>query len=439
MQLFSKIKTWVLAHRYKTGAVLIIFVTLLVIGLNKGETQTEEVVANPLVSVTTALQYSGTQDFSTIGTVRAFTEAAVTAETAGRVVSVNAQLGQQVPAGFVIATLENASEQAAVLQAEGVYEAALAAAAQSNVGLDEAQTALTSAQNGAVSSVSSAYNTVNGIVRNSIDSFFANPDARVPGLKIDGKGQTLAINDERVAFQTILKEWQSRSNTISVTSDLDAELTYAKTQTERTIALVDTFIDLFNADNADNSYTAAELQTFSTNFTTLRSTLLGTKSALDSAQAALNAARDSVRRSEIAASGSTASASDAQVKQALGALRAAQANLAKTILRTPISGTVNSLSVRAGDFVSNQTVVARVANNNALEILAYVGEKERDAFAVGETVTIDGTMEGVITAIAPAVDANTGKTEIRIGTEATGRGLIFTVDNYHHHSKPSIS
>lgn len=407
---------------FKQHKLIIIIVSAILIGiviLFGGDKDTIEETDNvlPIVTVSSASRLDGLQEVSVVGSVRAFSEAAVTAETDGRVTSVKASLGQTVPVGFVIATLENASERAAVLQAEGFYEAALASADQNNVGLNEASTNLVKAQNSAISAYQSSYNTVNGIVRNNIDRFFSNPESKVPGLRIEGKSQTAFLNSERVAFQEILATWQIESTALSTDSDLILALENSILRIDRTIVIVDTFLSLFNADDEDRSYTATELNSFSTSFTVLRSNLQITKANINNDIAALNNANDAVKRSEINASGSQSSASDAQVKQALGSLRSAQANLAKTILRTPISGTVNSVDIRVGDFIGNKDVAARIANNNALEIITFVGDKELDAFSVGTTVIIEDKFEGIITEVAPAVNPVTRKTEIRIAIE----------------------
>lgn len=184
MKFLQNIKLWVLKRRYTTGAIVISVVAIAGIIISRPPVKTESEVANkPVVTTITAAEYSGTQDFSTVGTVRAFTEASVTSETGGRVVSVNALLGQTVPASFIVATLENASERAAVLQAEGAYEAALAAAAQGNISVSEANTALVTAQNSAVSTVLSSYNTVSGVIRNSVDDFLLQSRLKSSRLK----------------------------------------------------------------------------------------------------------------------------------------------------------------------------------------------------------------------------------------------------------------
>lgn len=421
MQITQKLRPWLAktSVRFVLGLLLVV----LVVGYIKSNQDTEADNGNGaekiIVTTTSPAKYSGDQSLSLLGNVRAFTEAEVTSERAGRVVSVPVKLGQKVSAGQVLATIENAAESAAVLQAEGVYDAAVANAAQNTVSVDQAVTQLQKEKTNAVSTFKSAYNTVNGVILNNIDSFFSSPNDRIIGLKIDGRGHTATLNAERASFQTILPAWNAKTQTISVNSDLEAELDYAENIVQKTITMVDTFISIFNQQENSNRYTDAELQVFSTSFTALRSNLIGVQSSIDSARNAMQSTSEGVKRAELTASGSTASASDAQVKQALGSLRAAQANLAKTILRSPVSGTVNSLSVRTGDFINSFAPVAIVANNNALEVITYISDSERDFLNEGDTVLIEGEYEGVVTQIAPAVDQATRKTEVRIATENT--------------------
>lgn len=393
---------------------------LLSLSLSKDEAVPVAEIQKPVVQLTTAAAYNGQQVLSLIGTARAFTEAQVTAELAGRVTSVSVALGEYVQAGKVIGVLENATERASVLQAEGAYEAAVAAAAQSGVSIDQAQTDLTTAKNAAVLSYQGAYNTTNNVVRNTVDDFFSNTDSKYVGLRIDGRGFTTSLNSERVAYQTLLADWQLRSATISTTADLFAELQYARANVQRTITLLDSFLTVFSEQPNNARYTEAELNQFIAEFTAEKTTLIGVQSSLDAAEAGIISATESLKKAELAGVGSVASAADAQVKQALGVLRAAEANLEKTIFRTPISGTVNNLSIKAGDFINSFSTVAVIANNSALEIVTYVSEQEQSLLAVGDEVLIEGQYSGTITQIAPAVDTVTRKIEVRIATEAAG-------------------
>lgn len=424
MDIFKQIKLYV---RQKSILVAIIvsaiIIFVIILNNNKENTNTETTLSEAtIVNVTTPAEYSGGQSLSFIGDVRSFTEADITSERSGRVVSVNVSLGQNVTTGTILATLENASERASLLQAEGVYDAAVASAAQSNIGVEEAENGLQNAKNNAVSAFKSSYNTTNGIVVNSIDAFFGNPNKSVPGLRIDGRGFTTDLNNERVTFQSILPTWQARVNTISSESNLETELEYASQNIQRTINVVDIFLIIFNQQENYSRYSETELQSFSNTFTGLRSTLISLQSSIDSAKTGLIASTEALERAKLSAAGGTTSIADAQVKQALGSLRAAQANLSETILRTPINGTVNSISVRQGDFINSFTKVGVVANNNALEVVSYVSDTEAKLLNEGDTVMIEGVIEGVVTEIAPAVDNTTKKTEIRIAAE--GEGII---------------
>ncbi len=422
MQFLSQIKGRVKQVSKKQWALLVAAIVLVVVGIRLTGEEAPVAAIEPVlpqVTLTTASEVANGQSVSLVGNVRALTEATVTAERGGRVTGVNVTLGQTIGAGQVIATLENAAERASVLQAEGAYEAALAASSQSGIGVEEARTSLRNAQNGAVSNVRSAYNTVNGTLLNSIDPFFSNPNGSIPGLKLNGRGNTDTLNRERVAYQTSLPAWQQRTSSLTTDGNLEAEIQNAKQEVDKMIVLVDIFITLFNDQSNGGAYTEAELQNFSTSFTSIRSNLIGTKSSLDSSLTSIQGAQDAIRRAEVAASGGTTSAADAQIKQALGSLRAAQANLSKTILRSPIAGTVNTLDVRTGDFINGSQAVALVANNNALEIITFIGENEQSLLAIGDQVQINGNYPGVVTQISPAIDPVTRKIEVRIGAETS--------------------
>lgn len=372
--------------------------------------------ALPQVTLTSLQAETAGSNISLIGSVRAEAEAALTAEVSGQVTSVPVTLGAVVRPGQVIATLENRSERAAVTQAEGVYDAAVAAASQNNLGLDTTERALTQSKQQAISAIKAAYTTVNSTIRTNVDQFFSNPTtSSVPGLRIDGNTQFL--NSTRVQFQTILPAWENSSNALTVSDNLIPSLQAAYQHTELALAMVDEFILAFS-DRSNQNDARFDIPSIQATFTNLRSNLLRTLSDLESAEIRIADATTQVAQTEQTTIGGTNSSADAQIKQALGSLQAAQANLAKTIIRSPITGTITALNVRTGDFINSGATLATVANTNALEIITFAGQSERAAFAVGDTVRIDEVAEGRVTAISPAINQATGKTEIRIYTNS---------------------
>lgn len=361
--------------------------------------------------------FDGESSVFVTGTVEAVDQATLKAESSGQVTAVNVKLGQTVTAGSVLATLENASERAALLQAEGVYESALAGAAQSNVSVSEAQNALDISKNSALSSVRSALNVAEDTVFNSFDQFFANPNSQTPGLRLTGTSYTATLNTDRVALQTTMSTWSNTVTSLQVDDDLFTAINVAEKNITELSLIADKFIALFN--NYDgNTYSDSEIDTFSSDFNTLKTTLNSTLSSLSAAHTSLKNSNDTLERVRISSTEGDVSSANAQVKQALGALRSAQANLAKTIISTPIAGEVNTLNIKVGDYVNNSELVATVANNQALEITAYIGEEDRNDLEIGQTLFIEDSIEGVVTAISPAVDPLTRKVEVIIATES---------------------
>jgi multidrug efflux pump subunit AcrA (membrane-fusion protein) len=416
---------WPLTIRRKMirFVALVIIVVFAIVTLGKNDEGTESATTSlpPIVYVGTASDVMDGDDTSFVGTVRAVSEAQIQSELGGRVTAVNVKPGDTVQAGAIIATLENASEQATLLQAQGAYEAALANAAQSEVSVNDAQNTLLSAQNGAISAYRNAYTSVNTVVLNDIDIFFSDPTARTtPGVRIDSKGNTVFLNSARVQLQSTLSAWQSSSNGLTPDADLDSSLADAKQHVRDVITIIDILIKATSeADNTD-TLDGQLVTSYTSDLTTARATLNNTLSVLTSAETSLANAREGLRRAEIGGTQNTeASLANAQVKQALGSLRSAQANYEKTVFRSPITGTVNNIRINTGDFISAFTAVAEIANNDALQISIYVSEQDMTQFNVGDTVSINNTTEGTVTSIAPAIDPITQKIEVKIGTESS--------------------
>jgi len=412
--------------RTRRGVIRVIVSVLLIIGATQVVTQltrTEETATEPLpptVTVTTASAVVTDDDFSLIGTVAAVEQARIQTEAAGRVTRVPVALGNTVSAGTVIAELENASAYAALLQAEGAYEAALAAAAQSEVSVDSARNALRSAEDNAVNAYRNAYTTVSDAILTTIDTFYSNPQNINFGVLIDSDGQAPTLVRERKDLSTVLSTWQTETSRLSASDDLVPALTDAQQRVVRVINLVDSFVTLTSSADPNDTLAGTPVRTYTESLLSVRSSLNGTLNTLDGSITALQNATESVRQAEIGATGNNeVSVANAQVKQALGALRAAEANYNDTIIRTPIAGTVNELALQAGDYVSVNAPVALIANNNALEITTFVGEADARRMSIGQTVLIESSIPGVVTAIAPGIDTETRKTEVKIGSEST--------------------
>jgi RND family efflux transporter MFP subunit len=415
-KIFDRVITFITSQlKYRRTWIGFAVILVVLFFVARGGVEPEAPTAEtplPQVYTGTVGAQAGQGSVLLIGLVEAKTQASLQAEVGGRVVSVPVSLGQTVTAGSVIAQLENASERAAVTQAQGAYEAALAGASQGNSGVREAEIQLEQAQTAYNAAVATAYTTLSSVVSGTIDDFFSDPTSSIPGLRVSG--DTFSLNRDRVALQSELPKLQTALATLSPQTT-DQVATEATAVATRMLGMVDSFYAIIVRDGERDQLHGAPLSSYATEVLAARTSLSGTITALENAKRSLASANESLDRIRVGGTDTNVSLANAQIKQALGALRSVEANLAKTIIRSPITGTVNSLSIRAGDFVSAGTPLAEIANNSGLEITTYINESEVPLFTVGTAVQINGVATGTVTNVAPAVEASTGKIEIRIG------------------------
>ena len=419
--------------------VVIIIVILLGWHFIGGKKVTEEDVVKAPRGVSLALVSDlslNSSPLPLLGTVSSRSEASIKAESSGKLQRVYVKLGDYVSAGEIIAEFDNSGERAAVLQAQGVYDAATAgqgnAALSSNsaeVSSGAAQLSLESAKTSALNAINAAYVSLDDAVRVKSDGAFRNPQTRDPQFIVNTSDSRLSISlpQTRATTEEALKAREAKNRTLTTSSDLVAELDAVETETLKVKNYLDDLSLAFSHAIPDASVTQSTIDGFKASNGIARGGISGSLSAIGGARSALNA---SIAGSKVAANTLTQTnkgaslAADAGVKTALGTLQGAQSRLEKTVIRSPIGGTVNSLSVETGDFVPPFADVAVISNNGALEVIAYATENDAKAIAVGGKVVMNDTALGVITRIAPALDPKTKKIEVRIGIVKNGSELI---------------
>lgn len=355
------------------------------------------------------------------GTVTSRSEASVRAESSGQI-TVYTKLGDTVAAGKTLATFENATERAQLLQAEGAYEAAKASRDIARIAQGGTTMSLGEAKVAALNTFSSVYSSLDDAVHLKADAVFINAQTSQAKFNITVPNQNLiqTIEQERAQVEQTLKALAARNKTLTVDSALPKELDMLERDTRAVKSLLDNIATALSQAVSNSAASQATIDAIRNNINAGRTTVSAALSSITLARNSLNAATtaNTSAGGGGAATGALASA-DASVKSALGNLQAAQARLEQTIVRSPISGTVNSLPVKTGDFVSAFSPIAVVSNNNALEVVAYVSDTDATAIAVGATARIDDAVDGVVTKIAPALDPTTRKIEVRIGIIGT--------------------
>lgn len=378
---------------------------------------------------------------SVVGEVTSQSQADVRTEGTGEVKAVYASLGDRVSAGQVIAELSNSRERAAVLQSEGVYDGAVAQLNKVRGGSREEQLAIlqTTLQNAkdsyqggktaTVSTLLSAFATIDDAINHKADEMFVNGDTSSPKFMIQSadSGAVTEVEAGRVRAQGIVDRQSAIATTLSESDDLATQLTKTEAEVreiknffDRVVAALNKAVPSQNIPDSTIAVYKIDANTARASVNALLTSLAASRDALAAKQAAVTVAQKNLEQGITGGSPEDVAAAEATVKQAQGALAGARAALEKTIVRTPISGSINALPIKRGDYVTAFQPAVTIANNGALEITAYVTETEARDIVVGTKVDIEGGNTGIVTRLAPAIDPATKKVEVRVGITDTG-------------------
>ena len=306
-------------------------------------------------------------------------EIVIRAEVGGKVSRV-VQKGTRVSLGQIVAELENSSQRAALLQAEGTLDVASAGLAKTKRGtrgeqqsilgtnVSSAQSSLASAKESAITSLHTAYSVVDDVVHQKSDDMFDNPDSNVPHFSVPTTETQLATLAEntRLSIGAILKRQSAKGTSISINEDLSAELNRTDSELRTIRSYLDNLIVVVNKAIPTSGTTATDIATFKTDLNTARTSINASITSLTSArealvtrQAAIEVAQQNLGQGTTVDEADIISAS-ASVKQAQGAYASALAAYQKTIIRSPSGGTVIACSPTAGDIINTGADVCRI-------------------------------------------------------------------------------
>lgn len=419
--------TWQLA----AGAVVLAFVVVL--GARHFLTPTEDTAVAAQTGIA-HVQVATIGDLASqagplivVGSVKSKAQATILAQTSGEITSLSVSIGDRIGAGQVIGQFENASQRAAVTQAQGSYDAAKASLAKltgttvANVGVSSAQAA-TAAQNAASSlaiALRSAYAALDDAVHTKADTLISNPNGSTPKLlnfTIPDTQLVANIESQRLALNAAFDKARAASD-IGSTADVEARTATMFSVAKQSGLFLEDMIAALNQAVPNNYFSATTIAGNQATLAAARTEVVSAVSALTSAKSAFDAAVSGAQTASNSASGTSddIAAAEASLKSAQGTLDAARAALDKAIIRSPISGTIVSLPVTRGDFVSNFAQIAEVSNPGALYIEAQVTSSDAKTIGAGNAAVIEGSVSGVITSVAPAIDPSTGKILVKIG------------------------
>lgn len=343
-----------------------------------------------LITVGDAIGLAG--KIETTGEVQSVNQAEIKAEYSAPVASINVGIGDVVSAGQILVTLRNADLAASVAGARANLQRELSRLddlKQSTVGGSSSYEELVKQQDIAVA--------------NAYRSLLSDDLQAVPKSAY-GSGEAPAISgsyNSDIEGDYVIDMYASGANSgySFRVSGLESGSGSVKTESSVPLGTRGLYIE-WPEDFSGN-------ETWIVSIPNKRSATYATRlNAYESSK--------SSRSLTLSQSNSNLKAQEAVVAQAKAAVAQAEAGASKTILRSPVSGSVVTLPVKLGEYVSPGQLIALVANKGNIQIKSYIASNDVENVKIGGKVLVAEKYEGVISRVASGIDPVTQKVEILI-------------------------
>lgn len=402
MSIFSFVKS----HLVVVSGILVVAVAGMVIAgrvANRSSMSDAGGTADKRVSLVNVTEYRSDQSsVSADGVVESVSQVDLKSQLSAPIALVNVSIGDTVSTGETIAELENADIRAQLEQARATLALAEGQYTTGTVSLE-------SAQKSALDKLRDTYAKADEVVHGQIDTFLYSS-----GLSVSSYFSDQEIEEDartaRIMLDPALRDWKRALDTTTAASS-DADILAALGIADRALGLADRLLgDIATTLNDLAVNSTAEIST----------TVSGWRTTVSSARATVNGAQASITAAESALSSAKASQespAEAQISVARAGVKNLEAQFAKTVIRSPISGTIAALPLRAGELATPGQLIATVVGSGGLQIRAYASGEDIGRIQKGASVRIGASgssVSGTVASVAPSVNPANKKVEIKV-------------------------
>ncbi len=415
MSIFSYLRR----HTVVSIVGILVVIILAIIG-GRAASQKDPVSNNSgtkhVVLVNASKFRQGNLSVSANGVVESHSQADLKSQTSAPVSLVRVSIGDPVYPGQTILELENADLRAQLAQAEASLELAKGQFSTGEISVN-------SAKRNVIDKLRDAYiKTYDGAISQAESILYNNNGS---GGRLTSYSVDTTLNSEisslNLDLRSGLQDWKTSNDSLTSESSFE-KISETVKLAEKNIQNASSLLaDMNRLMNKLAPYATAD---FLTSINAWTATISAAQVSISSASQALNTAKTSMDTAR-STQGSTA---QAQISVAQAGVDNLRAQLAKTIIRSPIGGKVSTLPLRQGELASPGTLLATVIGDDlGLRIKSYVSGEDLSRVKIGSPVNVLGSSKakGTVSNIAPGVDSVTRKAEVDIDLDDSEQsGLV---------------
>lgn len=401
----------------------------------------------PAYETVTAKKGDILEEVSVTGNVKPSKEVALAFEKSGTVSAVYVDVGDEVRIGETLVVLGSSDLKAQLAQAEAnlrvqeiKLEELLKGAREEELKVYEAKAgaataALNEAKKNSVDKIKDAYTKSDDAVRTKIDQFMENPKSNDPQLKFSIPDTVLETKFEwdRKTIEQVLVSWASSLDALTSYSNLTDHTNTAKANLDQGRSLLDEAASVLSAivlttyptQSTINGW-KTDVSSARTNIATATTNLLTAEEKLKTAESNLLVAENELALKRSGATQEQILAQKAEIEKAKANVENFQAQLAKTVLYSPINGIITKQKAKIGEVVAPNVAIVSIISESKFGVEANVPEADiaKVSIASSAKITLDAygdetIFEARVVAIDPAETIIEGITTYKVTIQFT--------------------
>ncbi|MCG2686946.1 efflux RND transporter periplasmic adaptor subunit [Candidatus Parcubacteria bacterium] len=372
------------------------------------------------------------QEISATGRVEAISYVDLAFEKSGRIIGINVDVGDEVYKGQTLMYLDSSELSAQLQSSEATLKLQEAKLDELKTGtrpeeikiqevkVVNAQTVVSDAKNSVIDDLRDSYIKSDDAVRNKVDQFFDNPKSQNPTLSFSMVDPQLKIDLEwgRLIIESMFPEWKTSLEKLSASSDIALSISEGKRNLNQVSSFLDKAASAVNSLSASSEVSQTSIDTWKlaiatarTNVSTAIISITDAEQTLATANSNLSVEENNLILEKAGTIPEQISAQEASVNKAKADIDVYKAQIAKTILRSPIVGIVTKQDTKKGVIVGANEIIVSVMSEGKFEIDAFVVEADIANLEVGDKATLlldayreDVLFEATVIKINPAAE-----------------------------------
>ncbi|HEY4513922.1 MAG TPA: efflux RND transporter periplasmic adaptor subunit [Candidatus Paceibacterota bacterium] len=335
---------------------------------------------------------------SVTGTVRPASEVSLSFEKSGRIEFVYRDVGDRVQIGSALVTLENSELSAQLAQAEAavrVQEARLQELKKGTRPEDilVSEVDVKNSKDGVINDLKTAYVNSDDAIRNKVDQLFSNPKSANPQFNyaISNFQLETDIESGRSEMESILNSWSVAVADSENIENLYSFILGSKANLRRVQNYLDEVASAVNSLSSNSGISQTTIDTYKAAILAGRSNVTTALESLSASEEKLRTADSKLALKRAGTIQEQIDAKAAEVDSAKANVLALQAQIAKTVIRSPIAGIVIRQDAKKGEIASAGSQIVSIISDAKYEIEANIPEADIAKIKIGNIaeVTLD--------------------------------------------------